>query len=175
MVRLGDKKPWHSESDWEFLAKYLLILDQNWLRFLAESRRTSEVAHDRRVGEKVAAADRILRTLGLTTATESTRLIELVGAKLFTADCSTEDSVVLADISAALDAKAPSNFEFVARNGRHMKAWSGISVDLAGDLDLFVSGAWFSGHVLHSSYQAHFSSCTRSEWDAWVRSRARGT
>ena len=41
VVRLGDKKLLQSDADWEFLASYLIVLNQNWPRFLAEKRRIS--------------------------------------------------------------------------------------------------------------------------------------
>ena len=39
VVRLGEKRLLQSEADWEFLARYLLAVNQNWSRFLAEQRR----------------------------------------------------------------------------------------------------------------------------------------
>ena len=42
VVRLGEKRLLQSEADWEFLADHLLVLNQNWTRFLAEQRRLTE-------------------------------------------------------------------------------------------------------------------------------------
>src|ERR1700722_5559324 len=39
IVRLGEKKLLQSEDDWEFLAGHLIVLNQNWTRFLADARR----------------------------------------------------------------------------------------------------------------------------------------
>ena len=36
------KKLLQSKEDWEFLSDYLLVLNQNWSRYLAEQRRKAE-------------------------------------------------------------------------------------------------------------------------------------
>ena len=46
VVRLAEKRLLQSEADWEFLAAHLLVLNQNWPRFLAEHRRLADERMD---------------------------------------------------------------------------------------------------------------------------------
>jgi hypothetical protein len=170
VVRIGDKNPLRSNEDWEFIAKFLLALSKDWLQFLDEQRDRAGQLQDSRLGEQVASADKVLRALGLATATDSSKVIESVAAKLFSSACPIADFVRLAQISAALGAKAPANFEFVSGNGHRLKAGSGILLDKLSDLDCFVTSAWYSEHVLYSGYQSRFSSCTKDEWETWIKS-----
>ena len=46
VVRLGEKRLLHSEDDWTFLSQYMLVMNPNWARFLAEQRRAAESTED---------------------------------------------------------------------------------------------------------------------------------
>jgi len=71
VVRLGEKKLLQSEEDWEFLAAYLFVLNQNWPRFLAEQRRATE----REVAKAdVEAAFAVLDAMGSMMPVMSARL-----------------------------------------------------------------------------------------------------
>ena len=50
IVRLGEKKLLQSEKDWEFLASHLIVLNQNWTRFLADQRRDKAEGGSRNLG-----------------------------------------------------------------------------------------------------------------------------
>jgi hypothetical protein len=174
VVLIGDKSPLRSQEDWEFLAKFLLILSRAWLRFLDEQHHRAAELQDHGLGKQVASTFKVQRALGLATATDSSKVIEFVAAKLFSSDCTIADFVRLAQISAALGAKTPSNFEFVSCDGHRPKARSGVVVDKSNDLDSFVTPNWYREHVLHPEYQSRFLSCTRDEWNAWVTSGRAG-
>ena len=63
-VRLGESKLLQSEKDWEFLANYLIVLNQNWPRFLAEQRRNAS-DEDTPEAEAIQAAYAVLEKIGL--------------------------------------------------------------------------------------------------------------
>lgn len=170
VVRLGDKRDLHLQDDWEFLGKYLLVVNQDWLRFIEKQGHDAEQRNDAQLGEQVSAAQRVLQALDLGKTTDTTRIIELVGTQLFVGGCRIADCVRLAHISAALGAATPPNFQFVAQNNHFLLAGSGVVVDLAKDLDLFVDERCYAEHVLHPEYTARFSSCTPAQWNEWITS-----
>ena len=57
VVRLGEKRLLQSVQDWDFLSQYLIVLTQNWTRYLADAQRLSVAEDDSR---KVKAAYFIL-------------------------------------------------------------------------------------------------------------------
>jgi hypothetical protein len=64
IVRLGEKKLLQSEDDWEFLASHLIVLNQNWTRFLADQRRDKAAGENQR-NDPVEAAFAVLEEIGL--------------------------------------------------------------------------------------------------------------
>ena len=65
VVRLGEKRLLQSEEDWEFLSAHLLVLNQNWTRFITEQRRPNEGGADAELEQEAAAAQVVLKALGL--------------------------------------------------------------------------------------------------------------
>ena len=72
VVRLGEKKLLQSD-DWEFLAAHMIVLNQNWPRFLAEERRTAADQKDVPTQQAVGSAYAVLRKATLRTPVTSTR------------------------------------------------------------------------------------------------------
>ena len=56
VVRLGEKRLLQSDEDWDFLSQYLLVINQNWPRFLAESRRKADEDKNESLRNSRAAA-----------------------------------------------------------------------------------------------------------------------
>jgi len=46
VVRLGGKRLLKSDSDWEFLSEFLLVMNPNWTRYLSEKRREAKEQQD---------------------------------------------------------------------------------------------------------------------------------
>ncbi|MGE3999001.1 MAG: sacsin N-terminal ATP-binding-like domain-containing protein [Planctomycetaceae bacterium] len=177
VVRLGEKKLLHSESDWDFLSKYLLVMNPNWPRFLAEQRRAADASDDEELAEQVQAAERTLQAIGLGDSSDATKVIEQVASSFFDQEeVEIEDCVRLAQISAALSVQASVNFEFVTLAGtRSSRAQvSPLIADSRLDFDTFASENWCIQHVLHEDYWASFRSCTAEEWQQWLTSGRSG-
>jgi hypothetical protein len=81
IVRLGEKKLLQSEEDWEFLASHLIVLNQNWTRFLAEQRRDKSEGEIR--NDPVEAAFAVLEEIGLDGKSDVNAVIERVAADYF--------------------------------------------------------------------------------------------
>jgi hypothetical protein len=175
VVRLGEKKLLQSHDDWEFLSEHLLVVNPNWLRFLAKQRRKAEQRNDDVLGEQVETASAVLKTLGLDDSSDVSRVIEQVAEDVFSqGECPLEDCVRLARIAAKLGASARNSFQFVIRNGDRKSIDQHIIADVNGDLDRFVTDEWYEEHVLHDEYWRKFTSCTESEWRQWITSGRSG-
>lgn len=170
LVRLGEKKLLQSQEDWQFLANYLLVLNQNWPRYLAEQRRKAEQDKVETLGMQVETAYKILDALGLGQASDVSQVIQQVADKFFEEnDCDIEDCIRLAQLAAKLGATVTAHFQYLTRDG-HIKPVSVCIVyDVHNDLDAFVDDAWYEGHVLHEDYRVLLS-CTEDEWRQWVAS-----
>ncbi|MEH7911795.1 hypothetical protein V7798_32060 [Rhizobium laguerreae] len=81
VVRLGEKKLLQSDEDWEFLAGHLIVLNQNWPRFLAEQRRDNGEAAAGR-GDAVEAAFAVLEEIGLDETSDVNAVVEPRGYRL---------------------------------------------------------------------------------------------
>ncbi|MGQ4806699.1 hypothetical protein NKDENANG_00032 [Candidatus Entotheonellaceae bacterium PAL068K] len=169
IVRLGERKLLQSQEDWQFLANYLLVLNQNWPRYLAEQRRKAEQEKIEALGKQVETAYRVFDALGLGQASDVSQVIQQVAAKVFDqAACPLTTCVRIAHLAAALGANVADDFQFVTRNGYRTPAKQHVVVDLTGGLDAFVDREWYEDHVLHEGYERSFTSCTREEWQRWV-------
>ena len=116
-VRLGEKKLLQSEADWQFLASHLIVLNQNWARFLAEQRRNADDRSDQPAQEAVAAAYAILKEVGLEETSDVDKVVDRVAAGVFAQDSKTiADCVQLAQIAAKLNATIGNAFRFVTRD-----------------------------------------------------------
>ncbi len=175
VVRLGEKKLLQSHDDWEFLSEHLLVVNPNWLRFLAKQRRKAEQRNDDVLGEQVETASAVLKALGLDDSSDVSRVIEQVAEDVFSqGECPLEDCVRLARIAAKLGASARNSFQFVTRNGDRKSIDQHIIADVNGDLDRFVTVEWYEEHVLHDEYWRKLTSCTESEWRQWITSGRSG-
>lgn len=170
LVRLGEKRLLTSLEDWEFLASYLLVLNQNWPRFLAEQRRIAEQDKDDDLGFQVESAYKIFDAVDLGETSDVSQVIQLAAKKFFSVqECYREDCVRLAQLAATLGASVSESFEFVTRDGNRRPASERIIFDAYNDLDTFVPNQWYQSYVLHEDYRVLLS-CTKENWQQWIRS-----
>ena len=175
VTRLGEKRLLQSEQDWEYLDKYLLVLNQNWPNFLAEGRRMAEVRQEDGAKREVEAALSVFDAIGLKDATDVSEVVEQVAAKFFApgthqiADC-----VQLAQIAAKLGAKVGDSFRFVTQ-GRHLRGIDkAVLFDKDGAIEQLLPETWCSEHLLYPDYGQSFKSCTSDEWVQWILSGRAG-
>lgn len=169
VVRLGEKKLLRSPEDWQFLSKYLLVLNQNWSRYLAEQSREAKEGKTKDLGMEVEAAYDVLNTLGLNETSDVSRIVERVASMLFLQESiAIEDCVRLAQLAATLGASVSEGFQFVTRDGYRMFVSAYVIADSDGDLDVFVDEEYHNDHVLHQAYGTEFISCTKAEWEEWI-------
>jgi len=169
LVRLGEDRLLKSQDDWEFLAPYLLVIDQNWPRFLTKQRREAEERGDQELEKRVASASAVLTALGHDQASDMSLVIGQVSKKFFSQeDCSLEDCVRLAQLAATFGASAPDDFQFVTHDGYRRPVSQQILADLSHDLDTFVEEDWYEEHVLADQYSSNFTSCSKPEWESWI-------
>jgi hypothetical protein len=175
VVRLGEKKLLQSEDDWEFLAKHFMTLNQNWPRFLAEQRRTAADRKDASAQKTVEAAYAVLDKLGLDDTSDVNRVIDRIAAKFFSQkSISLPGCVQLAQIAAKLGATAGNTFRYATRGKNLRSIKENILFDEDGKLEDLLPEQQQATQLLHPTYIAQFSSCSREEWLRWVSSGRAG-
>lgn len=169
VVRLGEKKLLQSDQDWEFLDQYLIVLNQNWPRFLAEERRRAEDRHDDEAKHDIEAAYSAFDAIGLAGTTDVSEVVEQVAGKFFApGSLQIADCVRLAQIAAKLGAKVGVSFRFVTQD-RHLRGTDkAVLFDNDGTLEHLLPEAWRSEHLLYPDYGQSFTSCTSDEWTQWI-------
>lgn len=171
VVRLGEKRLLQSEDDWDFLAKHLLVLDVNWLRFLTEQRRISEETNDYSQREIVDAAEQLLRRAGLDSPSNVDEVLEQVAADFFANQSpGLDDCVRITQIASKLNARVGSNFKFITQDGQLRLANETILFDERGLIEEFIPPNLRRHVLLHEQYARHFLSCTKDEWLEWIDS-----
>jgi len=175
LTRLGEKKLLQSEGDWGFLSKHLIVLNQNWLRFLAEQRRTASEQHDALLEEAVNAAYAVLEKVGLDDTSDVDDVIAKVASKFFCQQSiDLSECVRLAQISAKLGVTVAPAFQFVTRDRTWHSADENVLFDEDGKLEQLVPTNEREANLLHTDYVAAFGSCSREEWFRWISSGRSG-
>ncbi|MGO9683598.1 MAG: sacsin N-terminal ATP-binding-like domain-containing protein [Beijerinckiaceae bacterium] len=173
--RLGEKRLLQSEEDWQFLSDHLVVLNPNWTRYLAEQRRAAETEKDTALRGKVDAAYSLLRIIGIEGASEAGKVInQIAGAFFAQKEIALSACIRLAQIAAKLNATAGDAFRFVARDRTRRPATATLLVDHDGTLDAMLPEDWCNTHLLHKSYAAAFTSCSKEEWSRWIASERSG-
>ncbi|NLA95686.1 MAG: ATPase, partial [Clostridiaceae bacterium] len=170
IVRLGEKRLLQSQEDWKFLSECLLVLNQNWPRFLAEQRLRAERSKNDSLLGQAASANRILDALDLGQASDVSQVIQQAAEKFFSKEgCDIEDCIRLAQLAATLGATVSESFQFVTRDGYRRPVSEQIVYDANNDLDAFLPDQWYQSHVLHKDYGVLLS-CSGEEWRLWITS-----
>lgn len=174
VVRLGEKKLLQSDEDWEFLAQHLIVLNQNWTRFLAEQRRDKGEAADGRV-DAVEAAFAVLEEIGLDGTSDVNAVVERVAADFFgSRDIKLAECVQLAQIAAKLGATVGDAFRFACADKKLRPVSKTILFDESGALDDLLPPALKQTQLLHPEYASGFRSCSKEDWLQWVSSGKAG-
>ena len=168
VVRIGERRTLIRPEDWEFLSPFLLTLDPNWTRFLAEGRRTAGADSNEALEAQVQVAFRCISALGLSDPTNADRILSKVADAFFSQDSphKIKDYARLTHIAAKLGSAVPDSFRFVTQ-GKGL-ARAPILADIDNDLDMFVDADWYEKNVLHDAYANPSETCTADEWRKWV-------
>ncbi|SFP37162.1 hypothetical protein SAMN05216330_10718 [Bradyrhizobium sp. Ghvi] len=173
IVRLGEKKLLQSEEDWEFLASHLIVLNQNWTRFLAEQRRDKADGDGR--GDPAQGAFAVLKKIGLDDTSDVNAVIERVAADYFSSgQAKLAECVQLAQIAAKLGVTVGASFRYACTDLKLRTVANNVLFDENGALEELLPEAIQKTQLLHADYVATFKSCSREDWLRWVASgRAR--
>lgn len=173
IVRLGEKKFLQSQ-DGEFLASYLLLLDQNWPLFLTEQRLRAQQNRDNNLGRRIESAYKVFDAANLGQASDVNQVIQQAAKKFFAEqECDLKGYIRLAQLAATLGASVSESFHFITRDGYPRPASEGIVYDANNELDEFVPDQWYQSHVLHEDYR-FLLSCTGEDWRHWLTSGRSG-
>ncbi|WP_066778019.1 sacsin N-terminal ATP-binding-like domain-containing protein [Sphingomonas sp. CCH5-D11] len=173
IVRLGEKKLLQSEEDWEFLASHLIVLNQNWTRFLADQRRDKAEGGTR--NDPVEAAFAVLKEIGLDGTSDVNAVIERVAADYFgSGQPKLAECVQLAQIAAKLGVTIGDSFRYACADRTLRAIGKVVLFDENGALEELLPEAVRKTQLLHGDYVASFKSCTREDWLRWVSSGRSG-
>jgi hypothetical protein len=171
VVRLGEKKLLQSEDDWDFLSQFLIVLNQNWPRYLAEQRRAASEGTGTVAKDDVEAAYAVLGEIGLDDTSDAHKVIDQVAAEFFSQDSiSLGGCVQLAQIAAKLSANVGDSFKYAARDRRLRSCEKAILFDEDGKLGDLLPEAQREASVLHQDYSRAFTSCSSEDWQKWIAS-----
>lgn len=174
VIRLGEKRIVPSEDDWQFLGDGLSVLNQNWMRFLTEQRRLAENDKNKALGKLIEAADHVLEEIGLDEPSDTSKVVDTFAASFFAEKVKLSDAVRLAQIAARLGAQIGESFKYVCQDRKLRSIDKTVLYDDDGSLGILLPDHWAETHLLHPHYVKEFISCTREEWDSWVRSGRAG-
>ncbi len=175
VVRLGEKKLLQSDADWEFLAQHLLVLNQNWPRFLAEQRRNAEEDSNEKSEEIVEAAFAILDVIGLEETSDVSKVVERVSLNFFNQKSITLlGCIQLTQIAAKLGASIGESYRFVTWDQKVRSISNVVVCDQDGALESLFPDEWCQEHLLHPDYTKSFGSCTSEDWIRWIASGRSG-
>lgn len=173
VVRVGEKKLLQSDEDWGFLAEHLVVLNQDWTRFLAEQRRDKDGNSARK--DPLQGAFDVLSEIGLDGTSDVNAVIERVADAYFGAgQAKLADCVRLAQIAAKLGATIGASFRYAAADRTLRRISQDVLFDEDGTLEALLPKAVQGTQLLHPDYVANFSSCSRDEWLNWVGSGRAG-
>lgn len=174
-VRLGEKRLLQSDADWEFLSAHLLVLNQNWPRFIAEQRRSVEETSDADLDQETAAALAVLKALGLEDSSDISKVVEQVAAGFFAQESkSLANCIRLAQIAAKLGANVGEAFRFATRDLHLRSRTHAVLFDQDGTLEQLLPKGGCAEHLLHPDYSKAFTSCSAEEWRRWISSGRSG-
>lgn len=175
IVRLGEKRLLQSDSDWEFLAKYLLVLNANWPRFIAEQRRKSQESNDLELDRESSVAQTVMTALGLEGTSDVGGVVDQVAAQFFSEkSILVSNCVQLTQIAAKLDAVIGDSFRFATQGRNLRRRTDGVLFDQNGNLEELLPKAWCADRLLHPDYSKNFASCSADEWRRWISSGRAG-
>lgn len=175
VVRLGEKKLLQSEDDWDFLATHLIVLNQNWPRYLAEQRRSTASQNEAPDQEAVKAAYEILDKTNLVDTSDVSKVIEQVTNAFFSQkSLKLQECVRLAQIAAKLGATVGNTFRYVTRDLQPKVTTDSLLFDEDGTLEELLPKNLQNSRLLHTNYTANFSSCSQEEWLKWISSGRSG-
>ncbi|ABQ66568.1 hypothetical protein Swit_0197 [Rhizorhabdus wittichii RW1] len=174
VVRLGEKKLLQSDEDWAFLSEHLVVVNQNWTRFLADQRRDKPDAKATREDPVQGAFD-VLEEIGLDATSDVSAVIERIAEAYFGAgQPKLADCVRIAQIAAKLGATIGASFRYAAADRKLRRTSQTVLFDEDGTLDALLPKTIRETQLLHPDYVARFSSCSREEWLRWVGSGRSG-
>lgn len=166
-VRLSGRRSLGTEEDWQFLAKYVQVLDADWAQYLADAAKSS---FDPEAEPTLAAAFDLLKQFDLHTATPAEKVIEEAAKSMFRGAAVTISGPVrLAHIAACFNSDVPDSFMYVTRNCELHDVEHGVIADVDHQVEDLFPDEWNDDHILHEKY-SRTTTCTPRQWREWALS-----
>lgn len=171
IVRLGEKRLLNTSEDWQFLSEYLLVMNQNWMKYVQEQRRIASTENNEALLSESESVYSLLKSLGLGDTDDTSKIINKVASRFFNEnDILILDCIRISHIAAKLGITVDDSFKFKTNDESLRSADYPVIYDLNGKLDELVSQEFYNEHVLNYQYQSRFISCNSEEWKLWLTS-----
>lgn len=166
VVRLSTKRETISDESWAFLVELVHVIDRRWVQYLGAAKGDEKA---------IGAARQLLQDLNLDRPSDANAVVANACRNLFRrTGVSLEDHVRIAHLMAALDARTPSEFRCVTRDGQQRKLDDSIIATQDPSVEALLPEDWVAAHLLHDAYSKGHTACTRQQWEEWVRSDKSG-
>lgn len=169
-IRLGEKNYVVHEEDWSFLAKYLLVINQNYVKKMARLKLEAERSGNKQLAEHVKTAYDFLEDLKLAKETDTHKAVNSAIHRFLSASAVLlSDRVRMAQIAAKLNIRLERTNEhiFVNSDGHSIKT---AICDIENDLEELISDSDEISLKIDSQFTDEFNACTLGEWQNWMRS-----
>ena len=171
VCRLGEKKLLQKEDDWEFLSRYLRVIDTNWTRYITDQKLQLNSGKNDLLGSQLDSTHQILVSTKKEEAADVDNIFSLVSKTFFSKQNIDRSEIFrIAQIAAKLNAKVGSEFQFITRDGYLRSNSSTIYYDETGRLERFIPENLRDKSLLDNHYFMDFGSCTKEDWSHWLRS-----
>jgi len=167
--RTATAKTLADDTDRQFLAQLLTMVDQEWIEFVNE---LSDDKPPQGITERAAKVVlNLLTTIRLESPSAWEKVISQASARLFAPEeVESTDAVRLAHIAAALNVQIAPEFQLVTQDDYCRPVQEGLLCDLDGTVSSLFPEEWARSHVILDAYSRPSSSCSRDQWQSWVTS-----
>lgn len=162
VIRLPTKSETISSQSWAFLLELLHVVDRQWLQYL----------DDGKGGDTgILHARQLLQAVNLDHPSDADTVIKLACRSLLgRSNIAIEDHVRIAHSMAALDASTPEDFRWITRDGKQRQPADHIIAMQDPSIEAILPNDWAAAHLLHDAYFREYTSCTRQQWEKWIKS-----
>jgi hypothetical protein len=163
IIRISSRAQNLSEDDWNFISRFALTIDKDWIDYLGKLK-SKEARQHQALG--------LLQILALHEPSQVDRIAAQASRRLVERkNIIVDDCVRMAHIFAALNAVVPDDFHYVSQDFTiHLVSSKSLVFDANGDVEHLVPQAWSNDNVLHPDYIQKFSSCSEDRWFEWAYS-----
>jgi len=161
VVRLPERREGVSDESWSFLVSLVRVVDRGWLQFLTQ------------VGPEDAAAEaarELRRVLNLDRTSDLNTVMSVAyRGLLLRPGVTLAERVRIAQLMAALSARAPEGVRWITRDGVERGPDEGIVATLDPSVESLLPAPYAAKHLLDDAYFIMDGTCSMGQWVDWLQ------